>query len=386
MTIYYVNGISYEVPNPSEYGRGEEYSPPTISPDLPVLDASAYVSSVVPISARSGFLMARLFENSNVVALDFGNDAQMSETLDRISYFVERNQKKKVPTQVEIEEKITHLPSKSVWSGPQGLGEGHDLKMKDIADFYNQSAKSGIALTPGEKALLDRLLENKFLVRGPNGNYRATFKKVLIGMSRDSNVGDRRETFVHEYSHALFFLDFEFNKEIAKVWNSLQPVERRFLRGAMMASGVYASGDIALLQTEAQAHAIAPPFSEDGFVNILASANENCKARGKSSLACNDFWSYQGRIKDLLKTVHDRFIAISECRIPLLANWKAEGTMIFQGEAGFDCAKETEISEGLNGTELWRPIQPVSFQNPFDPIQSVLDEIQGNLNSHHAKK
>lgn len=76
----------------------------------------------------------------------------------------------------------------------------------------------------------------------------------------------------------------------------------------------------------------------------------------------------------------------SECRIPLLVNWKMEGTMIFQEEVGFGCEEETEIGNVIDGAELFRPIQSTFFENPFDPIQSVLSQIQRDLDSRHSKK
>ena len=417
MAIYYVNGESFqsdELHFDTKWTPASAANPSEKASTIPVLDASAYVSAVVPIPDRSGFLMSRLFEDPGVIALDFKNGGQMTDTLARISYFVEINKKKQVPSVDELEKKLSKLGTSckkknGVWDDrPCGLGEGHDLKMGDVAYFYNECHQKGIELTQGEMELLNHLLENNFLIKDAKGEYQTLSEKVLIGMARAQNAHERRKIFVHEYSHAKFFLNPKFHKTVADTWFSLESGERRFLSGAMIASGWYDSGDESLLQTEAQAHAIGGSLSLNGFLNVLEYARKNCLYSGTESKTCNDFWSYKGDIKTFLRKLNKRYMDISECQIPLLANWKSASNLILADDVPPKC-NQTEcdqnevvgnnvcslIPEGLIellgdpldlDTVFRRAVEDEQARYKITPPRFILEGIQQAFDSRHRKK
>jgi hypothetical protein len=310
MAVGYVNNKCYWKVPPRK-GANRKTGAPS---DLFVLDSSAYVSAVAKISGASSFVMARLYESSKVIALDFRNNAGMSDALDRISQFVETNAKKSIPTQEEIKTLLKkHKSTCGSDDRACGLAAGHDLKMADVAEFFSRCKSKGFKLTAGEQELLDSLVKSKLLKRTLPGGYAPSSKTVLIGMSRSKAQSDRREIFRHEYSHALYFTNPVFRKKVSHAWSSLKPAQRRFLRGAMMASGFYASGEKWLMETEAQAHAIAPPIGKDGFLETLLRAELNCK---KPSRACSDFFSFRGNIRGLLVYLNAKYTAVSSGWIP----------------------------------------------------------------------
>lgn len=314
MVIYYIGDQTFTSDqlnfDPAWLLDNGGQDPAQVPTDLTVVNSSAYVSKVAPIPDASGFLMSRLYEDPKVLVVDFRDALAMSSTLDRISSFVEVNGKKKVDVTTSF------------------TGEGMDLKLEDVADFYNQCLRQKIPITSGEQELLKKLEENGLIVKDENANFRATFPFALIGMSRSADIYKRRVIFVHEYSHAKYFVNPAFNAAVSDAWSSLASAEQRFLKGAMMASGWYASGEAWLMETEAQAHAIVPPLSEDGFVGTLFAADRNCSKPKTNTKQCEDFWSYTGDIGELLGKLHDKYLKISECRVPLLANWESANGMI----------------------------------------------------------
>ena len=276
---------------------------------LMIVDASAYVSAVPTISKSSSFIMASLYENSHVVALDFRNSSRMSNALERISHFAEASTRMSIPTRKDIAALIKKNGTTCTKDGgPCGLAAGHDLKLADVAAFFTKCKKEGVELTKGEQELLSKLTRSGLLLRTRQGSYAISSQKVLIGMSRSHNKSDRRAIFKHEYSHVLYFTNPVFRKKVSSAWSSLKQSQRKFLRGAMVASGIYASGKKWLMETEAQAHAIAPPLSIDGFIALLLKADENCT---KPSRACRDFYSYRGNIRGLLFYLNRMYTRIS---------------------------------------------------------------------------
>ncbi len=301
MPIAYIKGSCTPLPE-ANVCESEDIPEPTEGEAMDVVDASAYVSGVVPVPEKPGFVISRLHENVETVAADFKNPDVMKETLARIATFVEVDNKKRIPTLQEV------IPA-----------EGHDLKLSDIAIFYNRCAADGVTLTAKEEELLGTMRTHGLLRKNDLCQYEATVPRVLIGMSRSSE--NRREIFVHEYSHALYFLDSDFHAEVSKTWHTLRSDVRRFLTGALTAGG-YDAGTEELIETEVQAYAIAEPLSLDGFAIPLRTASNNC-AEKPSLKACQDFWSYRGRLVHLLEDLHARYMDVARCRVPLLDNCNA---------------------------------------------------------------
>lgn len=99
MTVSYVNQMCEDSASLRWDSNSQpDRKPPDNQSNLIISDASAYVSKIASIPEGNTFLMSRLFEKSDVITLDFVNAASMSDTLDRISYFVESLGKQGVPT------------------------------------------------------------------------------------------------------------------------------------------------------------------------------------------------------------------------------------------------------------------------------------------------
>ncbi len=292
--------------------------------ELSNIESSDYVEEVVPMA--EGMALYRLAENQSVVAADFESDAVMAGTLDRISAYVEVDGKKRVRTDRKIEELrneqggscgVRIFGNKIISPEHCGIGEGHDLSLKDIAAFFNAASSQKVSLTEGEGQLLNQLIAGGLLA-GTKGRYLAPQRSALIGMSRSYEADERYDAFIHEYSHALYFIDENFRAQVGQVWKSLRPEEQRFLKGALIAS-IYTSAGQALIETEAQAYAVGHPLSDDGLVPVMDAADRNCSDHGqKIKAACNDFYSYRGNLRTLLRDLNRRYTEAFKRYIPYL--------------------------------------------------------------------
>lgn len=367
MVIYYIGNQTFasdQLNFDTTWSNNGNPDTAQIPTNFPVVDSSAYVSKVAPIPDGSGFLMSRLYEDPKVLALDFRDAPTMSVTLDRISAFVEINGKKKIATTTQLS------------------GEGIDLKLKDVVDFYNQCRRQKTPITSGEQEFLTRLEETGLILKDENANYSAASPFALIGMSRSKDIYARRLIFVHEYSHAKYFVNPLFNAAVSDAWSSLAPAEQRFLKGAMMASGWYTSGDKWLFETEAQAHAIAPPLGTDAFINILIAADENCSKPNGPAEQCDDFWSYTDNIQELLVALYDKYRKMSECQIPLLENWGTTSNMITSAGIPAHCS-EKKVPHGNKDKpepapidRLLRQIPSTNFRMDTETIERLMQDYR----------
>lgn len=269
-------------------------------------DAPSFVLGAAPINETMGFSISRFAENQSIIGLDFVSNNKMWASLGRIAHFVER-MKKTQP-----------LALNRCIDGECAKGEGYDFKLSDIAQFYNQTIARNGAISGNEKDLLNALLQ-KCLLININGSFAASEKSAIVGMSREFDLSKRKIIFTHEYSHALYFVDAGFRNLVSKTWNGLSDNQKNLLKGIMIASGIYSSGEQWLMETEAQAHGIAWPKGEDGFINLLIGAYENCGSSHNNPKGCKQFTSYHGNIRPDLEKIHDIYEKISECRIPLLS-------------------------------------------------------------------
>lgn len=274
--------------------------------EIPIFSPESIARQEISIPEDSAFSMARVLENPQVLALEFRDKTAMRYSMARIATYVETLGKARIPTLDE---------SPPAW--------GHDLKLSDVADFFNAC----VSLNPEEKELRDQLVAQGLLKPIEIGIYIYTqtiyepsSPHVLIAIDPDLDSYDRKVTFIHEYSHALYFLDEDFRSQVSEAFSSLDPETQRFLYGAMIASGYYASGEEWLIETETQAHAIEPQGWDHGFLSLMLEAEENCDRLNQPSLACDDFFSYPGDLRGLTTFLHEDYLTISQGRIPLLAS------------------------------------------------------------------
>jgi hypothetical protein len=374
MSVSYVGNSC--LPELKTTGPFSSESPSTMceASQLPMTDAPAYVSGSIPIPEKSPFLTSRLFENPSILALDFQGAPSMERTLSRMSWFVEVHGKKS---------------GAELTPPPSYRGSGYDLKSSDIADFLNECGKQKEPLLPNEQQLVAQLLSEGILVKMENGQYLSPKATALIGMSRDLSPSGRKLTFMHEYSHALYFVDPVFRAVVSSVWASLPLEVQRFIAGALMASD-YPSGEQWLLETETQAFLTAPALSGDGLINALLWADERCKEN--ESTACEDFRAYRGDIRELLLEVHERYAAVSQSRIPSPtqqepANQEAEkikprdvrktfpsGKEILENLELFLKNSQQDPTQNFFGTS-----KPISPDTALEALQMKFDERHGVL-------
>ncbi|MBI4211550.1 MAG: hypothetical protein HY540_02825 [Deltaproteobacteria bacterium] len=292
--------------------------------------------------------------------------------MERISTFIEELGRKSVPPQTEVRDNAA----------------GHDLKLADIAAFFNACQNQSNPLTMGEQALLEQLSGTGFLSKC-NGIYESTQPAALIGMSRSGVMTPRNEVALHEIAHAYYFVDADFRTDVNAVWSSLKPHEQKFLAGAMVASGFYASGDPEILQTEAHAHSIEKVFEGSGIVNLLIYAEQNCD-KAPETKGCSDFWSYRGEIEAFLFSLHNRYAEISECRLPLLPCTpdKKSTTMMTASSihAAIKDLSYKEVSRTVKGIDALSKLElpPYARRNPSPYAR--MNMLQARFDQRHHRK
>jgi len=274
---------------------------------------SNLADTVIRIPKDSNFSMVRLSEYPQVLALEYPHSWFMKSALGRIATYVEVLGKTRIPT-------LKESPNAA----------GYDLKLADVADFFNVCANEHIALSQEEKDLKGRLIVQGLLTPIENGlltylqpTYQASSAHVLIAVDPWLNPFDRKVSYIHEYSHALYFLDEEFRSRISRTFTSLAPEMKRFLHGLMIASGYYESGESWLIETETQAHAVEPQGGGHGFGNLIAAAEKNCDVHSNrsSDLACKDFHSYPDELREgLITYLRDHYVKASQDKIPFLTS------------------------------------------------------------------
>lgn len=335
---------------------------------IPATDAAAYVSAVIPIPAKQNFLISRMWKNPDIIALDFKDKQSMWSSLGRIANFVEENGKKTIPGGDECPH------------GSCGRGQGYDFRLTDVVDFFNAAVSKEVALLPEEQELLNALIDADLITRNGSIYGHIAQDVAIIGMSRDYDVSNRLHTFVHEYSHALYFVNEEFRTSVSKTWSDLDDKVRRFLTGVIMASGFYKSGDRWLMETEAHAYAIAPVLRDDGLANLLAYAMDNCSPVSKLK-ACGDFWSYQGDIRSLLQYLNDKYLNLSRCNVPLLDNWQYDKNLnlIFSSDSVM-CHDEHEPDTTM------QPVMLIPKDSSEEKIDKFISDVQHRFDAHHHSK
>lgn len=368
MTVHYTD-------NRCELASGSD---PWADEEISLVTPETIVNQEIPVLTQgSGFSMARLSENPQILALEFTDNMSMRYSLARIATYVEILSKTRIPT---LEE------------SPRGVG--YDLRLSDVVDFYNTCATDHVTLSPHEKELLDQLVAQGLLatVAIEEGLWvytQSSSPHVLIAI--DPNLGsyDRKVTFIHEYSHALYFLDEDFRSQVSEAFSSLDPDTQRFLYGAMIASGYYESGETWLIETETQAHAIEPQEGDHGFLNLMLAAEENCSPQDlpflvQSSFACEDFWSYPGDLRGLMTNLNDHYTAISLGRIPLLLS-KEEKKQNFERfkSSLLNDPRLSELSKVISeklikDRRIWSP-----SSSTVERAAAELDRLQARFDKSH---
>lgn len=266
-------------------------------PKLPFMDADAFVRETTPISDDADFLAVRMAENSHIIALDFHDTKGMQRALGRISQFVEAAGMHHISESVEMQ------------------GAGYDLRLEDIAAFFDAMRAEGRSLNPSEKALFDMLAGANLLVQRQSLIYAGT-EDAVIAMSRDQSDERRLLTFYHEYAHGLYFVDPDYRCDVALAWENLEPGERSFLKGLLMASGFYASGEQWLMETETASYSLAQYDDLSAMIDLSMQSLKNCMTDPEAP-GCNAILEFTGDERSLFWRLHDEHAELALCRIPL---------------------------------------------------------------------
>lgn len=330
---------------------------------LPVVDFDSFNDGIIPKN-NSAFSMARIYENPDIIAIDASKD--MAATIfGRMSYFVERTGRKNIPS-------LSACPD-----GVCNRGMGYDVKMEDVAAFFTICVKQSLKLNVFESAFLEKLLALGLLAR-EGETYIPLQDVALIGISNDVDSAQRTETFEHEYAHGRYFTDLSFRKKVDLVWEDLAPSDQQFIRGALIASGYYASGESWLIKTEAHAHAIEDMWAGGGFTNILLSAQSNCFNK-TAVKGCGDFLSFRGDIKALLADLHTVYskIPLTTDTIDGHSKCFADGTYMEVLGGALTIGRSLDVFFCSSPSSRYEAI-PVRCR-----VNTVLDDLQSMFDARH---
>lgn len=148
-------------------------------------------------------VVIRKHESLPIYYFGFQNLYLQAFTFERISSFIEAT-----PGQISD-------------SSENIIGSGHDLKIADIASFYNKVPAE--KLTTAEAWLLSQLISWGLLKKNLN-EYESNGSAVVI-----TSIHGSRSVISHEINHAVYFLDMAYQKSVSKQWEDLPKDDKEFL-------------------------------------------------------------------------------------------------------------------------------------------------------------
>ncbi|HLD45184.1 MAG TPA: hypothetical protein VJC18_07090 [bacterium] len=237
------------------------------------ISAQTFVDLSAPMV--EDFHLYEMSENPNILMMDFRDSERQSRYLDRISYFVEIE-----PDDLMDElDFITLLDTKGVHCEEDekdrvcGLGLGHDLKLTDVARFFNTIAQNGLELTLEENQLLDSLQMLGLLDVHTDGFAEATDNAVIISTFRDFSPLYRHDVMAHEIQHGHYFTNSAYRSDVNAVWDRLQPNVHKTLASILFYSGAhYNIDDDVLVRNEAASFSVETQTENNGWFGLFASA------------------------------------------------------------------------------------------------------------------
>lgn len=134
----------------------------------------------------------------------------------RLAFFVEKNgYKGKLLSNAE-------LKGKHAWNA-------HDYRPYDLAEFYNLVARRNFTIYPEEALLRTLLISNGILIQDEDGTLYPG-QGAVLSISRESSEALRYRFFVHESSHGIYFISFEYREFVRNLWESMDEEDRDMWR------------------------------------------------------------------------------------------------------------------------------------------------------------
>jgi hypothetical protein len=155
----------------------------------------------------------------------------------------------------------------------------HDYRAEDLGLFFTKARATGIALTPGESALLNILLENGIVTGGDTGYLPG--EGAVLSISRSSSESLRRQLLTHECFHGVFFSLPGFRDSCEKIWSSLSGLEREVWL-LFLGSSDYDADNQYLMVNEFQAYLFQQTRDKVGLFQASTIEKLKQKYPGKS--------------------------------------------------------------------------------------------------------
>ncbi|MBU0507181.1 MAG: hypothetical protein ABII18_03505 [bacterium] len=247
-----------------------------------------------------------LQEIPGTLVIDFRNTQRQSVYMDRISHFIEVKRGEIYP-QWEFEDELKRRDRFcDDFNGDIGcgLGGGHDLTAKHLADFFNAYQANDVSLTFEETELRDILVLNNILTEDHEGFWIPADNAVIITTCRSFSPDIRLLTTQHEVQHAAFFLNPDYAQAVSDVWHSFTEREQKILASLLYYTAThYDIHDDTLLLNEVASNSIEPQYEFLGWHKMFITSKEH-------------FHEVEPTERVL---THDEFLAIDEKELALLA-------------------------------------------------------------------
>lgn len=341
-------------------------------PPITPLSAARFVDGQTPIPTDAQFAWFRMAERPETILVDFVNRRAMAMTLERISIFVETNNRRAVPSSDEWNAEVAKMGltpcSPTVTSC--GVAEGHDLRMYDIAEFYNVCRTQQIPLSNEERIFEEQLIVADALRRDRSGHLAAPTPAVVVGMARDLPLKKRLTVFVHEATHATFMLDAVMHRQVSGIWQNLSDAERALIRRGFAKMAVYDPENTELIVTELQAYMMSfPPFEHPLMAKLLEAGAATCSRSAEKY--CEQILPGSIKVAALLRRLYEALWAVSACSVPLLASASLQNDRLVIASPPESCHATPPVAP-----QRW---QPSEIWN--DPIEGPITRAQDLINT-----
>jgi len=130
----------------------------------------------------------------------------------------------------------------------------HDYRAETLAAFFQKAEQERFPLNKSEIQLCDILFHNGIIVRTENGIEAG--RGAIVSLSRQSPQSLRYRFITHECLHGIYFINEDFRKTVAEVFQQTDPRSVLFLRRYFEVTPTlnYNTADEYLLQNEFMAY------------------------------------------------------------------------------------------------------------------------------------
>jgi hypothetical protein len=206
------------------------------------------------LAARSSVLQVFRFAAApHILVLSFPSLREQGMTLNRLGAFVE---KRDLPHDRLLNDNEMDAAIRNAGQTPDTYYYGHDYRAADIARFFADAERDGIALNAQERRLRALLTQEGMLAQGAVG--------ALISIPPESaasgvDAAARTTILHHELSHGLYFTDPVYAAYARDFWNNVLTDSQRAGFRRFLGKEGYEETDEDLMLNEAQAYLVHTP-------------------------------------------------------------------------------------------------------------------------------